>query len=261
MSNYFASGLAAGMFLGRSAGRSDGIREATAHFDDEERDSIAKVLLKNPAFAKAVRDTVDDLNRTFGKPETYVPKDKITPGAHSGFLWLSYTRAKGEEADRIHGKAHAALSYYFSATSKDVGDEHIESIAYNVADDAESYDENYSLGRGIEFVTGLQPEDYAHMGRIGMIEYYKNALSDIAHYKSSTRAHIEETPDLTLKNGEGRVYNRMLVNTVQAYAAAAEESLTAYYNKAIGPADDSTANDNSNQPAPSAKRADSPRPG
>jgi hypothetical protein len=261
MSNNFGSGMAVGMALGHSAGRSSGKREATEHFDDEECASIARVLLANPAFAKAVRDTIDDLNRTFGKPETYVPESTITPATRTGFLWLFHKAAEGAEADRIRGQARKTLSDYFGAHGKDVEDDYIESVAHEVAEDAESYDENYELGRGAEFVMQLTPQDYGHMARIGTIESYLNSLFDIADSKSSAREQIEETDGLTLKNDKGRVYNRMLVNTVQAYAAAAGESLTAYYNKAIGTDAASTANDNSDEPVPGAKRAGGPRLG
>lgn len=261
MSNNFGSGLAVGMALGHSSGRSSGKREATEHFDDEECASIARVLLANPAFAKAVRDTVDDLNRTFGKPQTYISENAIVPATRTGFLWLFRKAAEGAEADRIRAQARSALGDYFDAHGKDVRDEYIESIARHVAEDAESYDEDYTLGRGAEFVMRLTPADYGHMARIGTIESYRDGLADITGDKSSARAQIEETDGLTLKNGKGRVYNRMLVNTVQAYAAAAGESLTAYYNKAIGPDGTATANDNADEPIPGAKRAGGPRPG
>lgn len=263
MSNNFGSGLAVGMALGHSAGRSAGKEEATEEFDNEETASIARVLLAHPAFAKAVRKTIDELNAAFGKPQDYIDEQSITPATRTGFLWLFRKEAQGAEADAIRGQARGVISGLFNTAGKDLGEDYIKHVAQHVAADAESYDGNYTLGRGAEFVMALQDGDYAHMARIGTMETEISGLEDIATSKDEARSAIAETEGLGLSGEEGRVYNRMLVNTVKAYAAATADNLTAHYNKALEAANPATANDNADEePAAGRKRGSgSPAPG
>lgn len=268
MSNNFGGGLAIGMALGHSSGRSSGREEATEEFDNEETNSIARVLLANPSFAKSVRDTVDELNRLYGKPQTVVQESAITPATRTGLLWLFHKEATGAEANTIRTQARTVIAAHFNVKGRDIHNDYIHDIAGIVADDAESYDADYILGRGAEFVMKLSDADYAHMGRIGTMEAHINALDELAGSKSQARTEIAETDGLADVQKQNRVYKRMLTNTVTAYAGGMANSLTAYYNNtlaaAAGPV---TANDNADgedyeegDAIPGAKRLGAPKP-
>ncbi|MBU0799641.1 MAG: hypothetical protein KKA05_01425 [Alphaproteobacteria bacterium] len=248
----FSTGLAVGIAVADSFDH-DAKRAAEAQkFREQENSSIAKVLLSNPAFEHAVRQTIDQLNEKLSAPETFVNGDNIIPTTRTGFLGLFKTAATGAEAETL--KAQACRILAFNQTGQDLTQKAIHNVARSAAAAAK-----YQSGHSAEFVAGLDNDDFTKIGKLGTIRHV---------YRAMTRYGSSDDRALKLINGADEKpadFNQgLLVSTVRQYATAIGEGLSTYYKQQAAAvtvsqtdASPSTANDN---PAATIARKPGPAP-
>lgn len=217
----FSAGLAVGIAVADSLDDSGQHAADAKAFREKEISGVAKVLLSNPAFERAVRQTIDQLNEKLSTPATFINGDNIIPTTRTGFLGLFKAVATGEEAEAIKAQACRILS--FNQSGQELTQRAIHNVAHTAAAAAK-----YQSGQSTEFVRGLDTDDFTNLGKLGAIRHIYKAMTK---YAGSDDRALKIISDADEKTGD--INQGLLVSAVRQYAAAIGDGLSAYYKQQV----------------------------